>query len=42
MTEFKNKVFAQFEYTIFSPKPKNWIGLTVVNVRAVKNAVKLH
>ena len=23
-------------------KPKNWVGLTVVNVRAVKNALKLH
>ena len=25
----------------FLPKPKNWEGLTVINVRAVKNAVQL-
>ena len=23
-------------------KPKNWVGLTVVNVRTVKNALKLN
>ena len=27
---------------IFEPKPKNWVGLTVVYVHAVKNALKLH
>ena len=27
---------------IFQPKPKNWVGLTVVNVRTVKNALKLN
>ena len=27
---------------IFEPKPKNWVGLTVVNVRTVKNALKLN
>ena len=27
---------------IFLPNPKNWGGLTVVDVRAVKNAVQLH
>ena len=26
----------------FLPKRKNWVGLTVVNVRAVKNGVQLH
>ena len=26
----------------FNQNPKNWVGLTVVNVRAVKNALKLH
>ena len=25
----------------FLPKPKNWVGLAVVNIRAVKNAVHL-
>ena len=29
-------------HTIFLPKPKNWVGLTVVNVRAVESALKLH
>ena len=28
--------------SVFVPKPNNWVGLTVVNVRAVKNAVQLH
>ena len=27
---------------IFKPKPKNLVGLAVVNVRAVKNVPKLH
>ena len=27
---------------IFLPKPKNWVGLPVVNVRADENALKLH
>ena len=29
----------QHIYIYFLPKPKNWVGLTVVNVRAVKNEV---
>ena len=28
--------------SVFVTKPNNWVGLTVVNVRAVKNAVQLH
>ena len=29
-------------HLIFQPKSKNWVGLTVVNVLAVENALKLH
>ena len=36
-------IFSQINLnTFFLPKPKNWEGLTVVNVRAVKNPVQLH
>ena len=35
-------MFLMFCTDLFKPKPKNWVGLTVVNVRTVKNALKLN
>ena len=38
---YKNSKFKSIIMFIILTKPKNWVGLTVVNVRAVKNAVQL-